>query len=519
MRPTPHPPTVGDLDLAVGRTDRPRPAARNIRRATRRAVARPAVPAHDRQAAHGAARHRRALVTGDAIALGVAFLVVTAVGGLVGHPLRPAAAASSTAIGVALGLAGLRAQRLRDEHRLAIRVVELAGLARTGGWMLAGLVVTDRITGLGLPAPSLVAGPLMSVVLLVTWRSMRRAGLDHRRRGGHLGRRTLVVGTGARALDLVRIAEVHPEAGVVIVGMVGRREDLVVAGRGGLWLGDADDLPAVIAAVSPERIVISTTDLDRAGVEAVMRAGRDAGTEVVVHAGLPGLAATRLSRSAIAHDPVLHVQVAGSAGRSSRVTKRVVDVMVAGCLLAIAAPVMVAVAVAVKVGDGGPVCFRQQRVGRHGASFGMLKFRTMVVDAEARRGDLATANGRHGPLFKAARDPRITRVGHVLRRTSLDELPQLLNVIRGDMSLVGPRPALRSEVDQFPADLHDRHLVRPGITGLWQVEARDNPAFDAYHRLDLHYVHNWSPALDVAVLVATVEHLFTRAVTGGRTGS
>ena len=122
----------------------------------------------------------------------------------------------------------------------------------------------------------------------------------------------------------------------------------------------------------------------------------------------------------------------------------------------------------------------------------MLKFRTMCVDAEARLAAMQADNQRSGPLFKLARDPRVTKIGHVLRRTSLDELPQLLNVLKGDMSLVGPRPALRQEVAEFPAELHARHLVRPGITGLWQVEARDNPAFDAYQRLDLHYVENWS---------------------------
>ena len=152
------------------------------------------------------------------------------------------------------------------------------------------------------------------------------------------------------------------------------------------------------------------------------------------------------------------------------------------------------IAILVKREDGGPVLFRQQRVGRGDAEFGMLKFRTMVVDAEARLAAMQADNQRTGPLFKMARDPRITRIGHVLRRTSLDELPQLINVLKGDMSLIGPRPALRREVDEFPADLHDRHHVRPGITGLWQVEARDNPAFDAYHRLDLHYVENWSLA-------------------------
>ena len=124
--------------------------------------------------------------------------------------------------------------------------------------------------------------------------------------------------------------------------------------------------------------------------------------------------------------------------------------------------------------------------------------------------NLMRDNQRSGPLFKLRVDPRVTRIGTFLRKTSLDELPQLINVLKGEMSLVGPRPALRSEVDAFPVELHQRHRVRPGITGLWQVEARDNPAFDAYQRLDLFYVENWSPALDMIIMLGTAEQLLLR---------
>ncbi len=160
--------------------------------------------------------------------------------------------------------------------------------------------------------------------------------------------------------------------------------------------------------------------------------------------------------------------------------------------------------------------FRQERVGRDGATFQMTKFRTMVVDAEQRKAELAARNERSGPLFKMddREDPRITRIGRFLRATSLDELPQLFNVLHGTMSLVGPRPALQSEVDEFPAELHARHQVRPGITGLWQVEARDNPSFEAYVRLDLFYVQNWSLPLDLVVLLGTVDHIVLRPLIG-----
>jgi lipopolysaccharide/colanic/teichoic acid biosynthesis glycosyltransferase len=175
------------------------------------------------------------------------------------------------------------------------------------------------------------------------------------------------------------------------------------------------------------------------------------------------------------------------------------------------------IALLVKTEDRGPVLFRQQRVGRDGVEFEMLKFRSMCVDAEAKLAALRATNERHGPLFKMdGADPRVTRIGRFLRATSLDELPQLLNVLRGDMSLVGPRPALASEVAEFPAELRARHQVRPGITGLWQVEARDNPSFEAYRRLDLFYVENWSLALDLIILLGTVEQVLLRPLLNRR---
>jgi lipopolysaccharide/colanic/teichoic acid biosynthesis glycosyltransferase len=157
------------------------------------------------------------------------------------------------------------------------------------------------------------------------------------------------------------------------------------------------------------------------------------------------------------------------------------------------------------------VFFRQQRVGRDGEPFTILKLRTMVVDAEARLAELVSQNQREGILFKLANDPRITPVGRILRATSLDELPQLINVVRGDMSLVGPRPALPVEVAQFDEELLARQRVRPGITGLWQVEARDSASFQAYQRLDLFYVENWSVSLDLAILLSTVQTVAVRA--------
>jgi lipopolysaccharide/colanic/teichoic acid biosynthesis glycosyltransferase len=184
------------------------------------------------------------------------------------------------------------------------------------------------------------------------------------------------------------------------------------------------------------------------------------------------------------------------------------DLTLAGVVLALAAPFLAIAALAIKLGDGGPVLFRQQRVGRDGKAFWILKLRTMSPDAEDRLAELTADNERvGGPLFKLTDDPRRTRVGRVLERFSIDELPQLWNVLRGDMSLVGPRPALPSEVEQFDTDLLIRLSVPPGVTGLWQVEARDNPSFYAYRRLDMFYVENWSVLLDFSILLGTLRLL------------
>jgi lipopolysaccharide/colanic/teichoic acid biosynthesis glycosyltransferase len=192
--------------------------------------------------------------------------------------------------------------------------------------------------------------------------------------------------------------------------------------------------------------------------------------------------------------------------------KRVLDITTAALLLVLTAPVMAVAALAIKAHDRGPVLFRQVRIGRDGEPFTLLKLRTMEVDAEARLAELRHRNERNGPLFKVSSDPRITPIGGLLRSTAIDELPQLLNVITGRMSIVGPRPALPAETAEFDEELKRRHVVKPGVTGLWQVEANHKASFDEYRRLDLFYVDNWSIAMDVAIMIDTVPSLARRGL-------
>jgi exopolysaccharide biosynthesis polyprenyl glycosylphosphotransferase len=237
----------------------------------------------------------------------------------------------------------------------------------------------------------------------------------------------------------------------------------------------------------------------------------NSGLHIHLATGISGIAVRRLRSVPLAHEPLLYVE-APSLGATQLVVKRCFDIVLATIGLIVLSPLFVAVAIAIKLDDGAPILFKQSRVGRGGRTFAVLKFRSMMVDAESRLAELGAGNERQGPLFKMGNDPRVTRVGGFLRESSLDELPQLWNVLRGQMSLVGPRPALPSEVANFSSELRMREQVMPGITGLWQVEARDNPSFEAYRRLDLFYVENWSITLDLMILVGTVEQIVVRMV-------
>jgi exopolysaccharide biosynthesis polyprenyl glycosylphosphotransferase len=207
--------------------------------------------------------------------------------------------------------------------------------------------------------------------------------------------------------------------------------------------------------------------------------------------------------------PLLHVEEPHFTGWR-RVVKRISDLVLTSLGLVIISPFMLGIAVAIKLQDGGPVTFRQARIGRGGRSFTMLKFRSMVVDAEDRKLELMECNEGKGGLFKLRGDPRVTPFGRFLRAFSLDELPQLFNVMAGSMSLVGPRPHLASELAQMPSEASRRSLVTPGLTGLWQVSGRSDLEGDDAIRLDLRYVENWSLTLDLLILWKTVSAVLAR---------
>jgi exopolysaccharide biosynthesis polyprenyl glycosylphosphotransferase len=259
-------------------------------------------------------------------------------------------------------------------------------------------------------------------------------------------------------------------------------------------------------------LVLPGAGLDHAELRSLGVRLQDLDIALMLSTGLRDVSAQRIHLAAAGGVRLLHVRPASLQG-PARAAKAIADRLGATILLALCTPLLVVLAGLVRLDSRGPALFRQTRVGRDGRPFTMIKFRTMHMDADRLLAELAEANeaDRTGVLFKMRSDPRVTRIGAVLRRYSLDELPQLVNVLLGSMSLVGPRPALPAEVQAYPAELRRRLAVKPGLTGLWQVSGRSDLSWDETVRLDLQYVDNWSWRLDTAIIARTA-----RAVLGHR---
>ncbi|WP_349426392.1 sugar transferase [Microbacterium sp. LWS13-1.2] len=352
-----------------------------------------------------------------------------------------------------------------------------------------------------------IALPL-GLVLLIVGRGVWRTYLHALRRAGRCMTGAIVVGEQGDVLRVVSQLRSHYRIGY---------RAIAVSTPGSPHAGPVEQstevLPFVplddVARVSKNRrarAVIVAGSLP-GGNEAIRRLGwelENSQVELILMSRLTDVAGPRIHMRPINGLPMVHVDLPRYSGYS-HVVKRLFDISVVTVALVLLAPVFAAIAVAVRLGSPGPVIFRQERVGAHGTRFTMLKFRSMVVDAEARLAELRALDEGNGVLFKLKDDPRVTRTGRFLRAYSLDELPQLWNVLRGDMSLVGPRPPLPSEVEQYEGPVSRRLLTRPGITGLWQVNGRSNLSWEDSVRLDLYYVENWSITGDIVVLAKTAK--------------
>ncbi|WP_373428537.1 sugar transferase [Streptomyces sp. B1I3] len=499
--------------MGVAGAPRPRhPQALNRTAALEQSWRAPAVRRDHAERPHTRKRPPRRLpllVLTDLLGLGVPAWVVLHTG----DQPRPLLAGTSAA----LVWAGVRAVRGRYTDRLPGASGTGASHHFAGDWLvlLGILAVLAALTGMS-PDPAtavaaLVPGPIVAALALAAdrWRATRQ---------GRAVRRVLVVGEAAgldRAVGLLnsRSGRGYTAVAAIPVGPAVPGCEAPVPGRlapdpadddvstvlGGAFAHDAD---LVLIAPGPQ--------LDEDRLRRLSWGLHDSGLALCVLSELSGVAAGRVRPASTAGLTLLHVAPPLRHGPQVAL-KSLVDRSGAALGLLVLAPLFLAVALAVRLSSPGPVFHRQTRHGRHNRPFTMWKFRTMVADAEALREQLSPVNESEGPMFKMRRDPRVTRIGQALRRTSVDELPQLLNVLRGDMSLVGPRPPLPEEVSRYDERELRRLAVRPGLTGLWQVSGRSDLSWQETVSLDLWYVDNWSVATDVGLLARTV-----RAVTDGR---
>lgn len=466
------------------------------------------------------ARVRAVLVIGDAIAMFIGFAVP-----LLGFAeIRPTSFWEGLGAALLVTLIGTYTMRFQDlwlDRVTSVRAIEVGRIARVLVILSVIVLVLDRKSDVSLRVAGVVATALIAWVVIVMWRSAYHAFLAAERRSGRMLRRVILIGTDRRAMEMRRLLEVHAELGMDVIAVIGHRGEAEAAGVGHLWRSSYFDAGHLIGTIEADAVLMCSADIDPILAAELTKGELSRHRAIYVDPGLSGFDIRRFQATHLAHQPLLQVE-SRSLPALQQIVKRAFDIMVAGTIALLASPVLLGIALLIKLEDGGPVLFKQRRVGRDGEVFEIFKFRTMVVDAEAKLAELMKGNERSGPLFKMDRDPRVTTVGRFLRATSLDELPQVFNVLRGTMSLVGPRPALPSEVESFDDLLKTRHRVTPGITGLWQVEARDNPSFDAYRRLDLFYVENWSLALDFVILLGTVDHIAIRPLVKwiyrGRTG-
>jgi exopolysaccharide biosynthesis polyprenyl glycosylphosphotransferase len=318
--------------------------------------------------------------------------------------------------------------------------------------------------------------------------------------------RVLVFGDAPTAAMVEQKVQADPGLNATVVGWVSADPDL--SGESAGLLGTTDDLPVVFGRERVERVIVAPTHEYGDDVADVIRLATAYGVRVAVLPRLLEVIGTAVEFDDLGGRPLLGVRGFGLSP-SSRMLKRAFDLVVGSVLLVLLTPFLLAVAIAVRLSGPGPVVFRQTRVGRHGTEFQMWKFRTMVHDADERKEELFASN-EAAPLFKIADDPRTTRVGRFLRRRSLDELPQLVNVVKGDMSMVGPRPLILDEDRLFSGWQRRRYHVSPGITGPWQILGSSRVPVRDMLTLDYLYCANWSLWLDAKILARTIPYVLSR---------
>jgi exopolysaccharide biosynthesis polyprenyl glycosylphosphotransferase len=415
----------------------------------------------------------------------------------------------SGSLALAVVWMGLVAMSRAYEHRfIGIGTEETGRVLRAGLALMAVVAFASFATKTDLARGYVIIAIPSLVLFSLLGRCAQRWWLFRERRHGRCVQRTVIVGSTASVHTTThRLRQDSSHGMTVVAACVSDPNATFPAGvpvAGGL-----DEIVAVVEGTNADLVTVLPTALFT-GYQLRRLAWElePSGAGLVVCSGLTEVTGGRITIRPTSHAPMLQIERARLSG-PSRLLKALFDRCAAFLGLALISPLMVAIAVRIWLHDGRNPFFRQNRVGINGREFGMWKFRTMVVNAEALKAQLALRNESDGPLFKMAADPRITPIGRTLRRYSLDELPQLFNVMLGQMSLVGPRPPLATEVNHYGPDMRRRLLVKPGITGLWQVSGRSDLSWVESEMLDIRYVENWSLGHDFQILWRTLRAVVT----------
>ncbi|MFD3811656.1 sugar transferase [Rhodococcus sp. NPDC058639] len=359
----------------------------------------------------------------------------------------------------------------------------------------------------GYLAIALPAGLMTLLVSRWLWRKL----ISRKRRAGKFSTPVLVVGGAQAVRHMAQTFERKKTDGYQVVGVCVPRysgiagEDIDVGNRRIPIYGDESSVVEALRISGADTVAVTATEtLGHEGIQDLVWKLEPLDADLVVATGVVDVAGPRLEMRPVAGLPLIHVEKPRYHG-AKRSGKRLFDLAFSFAALTVLTPVFALVALAIRLDDKGPVFYRAERIGLDGKPFGMVKFRSMVTDADTQVDTLLAQNEGAGLLFKMREDPRVTRVGRILRRFSIDELPQFINVVRGEMSVVGPRPPLRREVEGYDGRVRRRLLVRPGLTGLWQVSGRSDLSWDEAVRLDLSYVENWSMVSDVLIIGKTVK--------------
>lgn len=457
----------------------------------------------------------------DALALTAAFLVAYWIRGQVLPRVFPAWFVQPlfelpvylwmyvSALPIWLGLLALfrlyRPARLATFRRMPIDIAKASGV---GLAILMGL--TFALKAQEISRSLVVVFGLMSCASVTCGRLILRANFRRHNRQGHVWSNVLIVGTGEKAQAFADLIHHNRKWGLRLVGLVAEHRFGAYSESAGPHkvIGNLGDLEWIFNQTVVDEVIFVVPGKILSEMEDLFLLCEELGVNARIAVGIFPHLIARATLEEFSNIPLLTFTTKPTNWFALAI-KRTIDIIIAWPIVVLFMPVWLLIAVAIKLDSKGPIFFCQERCGLNGRRFTMYKFRSMVADAELRRMEIAAFNELAGPVFKIKNDPRVTRVGRFLRKTSLDEIPQLLNVIKGDMSIVGPRPAIPAEVDKYERWQRRRLSMKPGLTSLWVVRGRNTIPFEQWMQFDLEYIDNWSLWLDCRILLQTVPVVLT----------